>query len=33
MRYFKFGPYRDHATYETYALLAKFKRSPVRPHD
>ena len=33
MQYFKFGPYRDRATYETYALFAKFERSLTRLPD
>ena len=29
-QYFKFGPYRDHVAYSTYAMLAKFARGPTR---
>jgi hypothetical protein len=29
-QYFKFGPYRDHVPYSTYAMLAKFARGPTR---
>jgi hypothetical protein len=29
-QYFKFGPYRDHVAYSTYAMLAKFARGPSR---
>ena len=29
-QYFKFGPYRDHVAYSTYAMLAKFARGSTR---
>ncbi len=30
LQYFKFGPYRDHANYSTYVLLARYGRASTR---